>query len=149
MNPGKKIVTAFIEATNNRDWEKFDSLVADDFIRHSSLEAKKIDSKEKLLAFHKAELLSFPDIYETILFLAEEGDMVAARLRFEGTQMGKLGPFPASGKQLNADFNCFFRVVDGKIKESWVAYDSLDGLIQLGHYQLPVTKHLRLVSSNL
>ncbi len=146
MNPGKKIVSAFIEATNNRDWEKFDSLVADDFIRHSSLAAKKIDSKEKLLAFQKAELLSFPDIQETILFLAEEGDIVAARLRFKGTQ---LGPFPASGRQLQADFNCFFRMVDGKIKESWVAYDSLDDLIQLGHYHFPATKSVHLVISNL
>jgi predicted ester cyclase len=81
--------------------------------------------------------LTFPDGKETILFLVEEDDFVAARLNFQGTQTGPVGPFPATGKKLNADFTCIFKVINGKITESWVEYDNLDVLIQLGHYRLP------------
>ena len=71
--------------------------------------------------------------------LIEEGEMVAARIHFKGTQLGPLGPFPASGKRLSADFNCIFRIADNQIAESWVEYDNLEGLLQLGHIQLPST----------
>ena len=137
MKSNKIIIKEFVEATNNRDWFKFNELVAPDFVRHSSSGPQNIDSREKLLAFHKAELQTFPDIRETILLLVEEGEFVAARLNFIGTQDGRLGPFPPTGRKLNADFNCIFRLVNGKIQESWIEYDNLNGLIQLGHYEFP------------
>lgn len=133
----KQIVTEFIQATNNRDWDKFEDLVSVDFVRHSSSDSVIIDSREKLKEFHQRELLTFPDIKETILLLIQEGDYVAARLNFQGTQAGPMGPFPATGNKLNADFNCIFKLTEGKISESWVEYDNLNGLIQLGHYKLP------------
>lgn len=133
----KQIVTEFIQATNNRDWDKFEDLVSVDFVRHSSSDSVIIDSREKLKEFHQRELLTFPDIKETILLLIQEGDYVAARLNFQGTQAGAMGPFPATGNKLNADFNCIFKLTEGKISESWVEYDNLNGLIQLGHYKLP------------
>lgn len=133
----KDIVKEFIQATNNRDWDKLDDLVSMDFIRHSSSDSAIIDSRDKLKQFHQRELVTFPDIKETILLLIQEGDYVAARLNFQGTQSGDMGPFPATGKKLNADFNCIFKLTNGKISESWVEYDNLNGLIQLGHYKLP------------
>ena len=133
----KDIVKEFIHATNNRDWDKFENLVTVDFIRHSSSDSVTVDSRDKLKEFHQRELVTFPDIKETILLLIQEGDYVAARLNFQGTQIGDMGPFPATGKKLNADFNCIFKLTDGKISESWVEYDNLNGLIQLGHYKLP------------
>ena len=136
----KDIVKEFIQATNNRDWDKLDDLVSMDFIRHSSSDSAIIDSRDKLKQFHQRELVTFPDIKETILLLIQEGDYVAARLNFQGTQTGDMGPFPATGKKLNADFNCIFKLTDGKISESWVEYDNLNGLIQLGHYKLPDTE---------
>jgi len=69
-----------------------------------------------------------------------ENDMVAARINFKGTQKGNLGPFTPSGKVLNADFNCFFQIENFKIKNIWVEYDNLNGLIQLGQYKIPETE---------
>lgn len=137
MNTPKAIIKDFIDATNARNWDKFDRLVDDNFIRHSSAVGEDINSKEKLRKFHQKELTTFPDLKETILFMIEEDDYVAARINFKGTQTGHLGPFQPSGKTLNADFNCIFKIKQGKIKESWVEYDRLDSLIQLGHYKLP------------
>lgn len=138
MNEKKKLITEFVSATNQRDWDEFDSLVFNQVIRHSSTAGQPtVRTKEQLKQFHKDELKTFPDIREEIKFMICEDDMVAARINFRGTQLGHLGPYPPSGKTLNADFNCFFRVTNMKISEIWVEYDNLNGLIQLGHYQPP------------
>src|SRR5436853_5382049 len=120
MKTNKEIIKAFVQATNNKQWELLDELVAEDFIRHSGSGESPINSLEKLKAFHQAELLTFPDISETILRLIEENEFVAARMNFKGTQLGYLGPFPPTGKVLDANFICIFRIAGGKIKESWV-----------------------------
>lgn len=136
MKSNKEIVSEFIDATNQKDWDMVLKLVHNDFIRHSSSEPKEIRTNIGLVKFHQEELETFPDILETILFAIEEGDLVAARINFSGTQLGQLINFPPTGKKLTADFNCFFRVTEGRIKESWVEYDNLNGLIQLGHFKI-------------
>ncbi|MCZ7609651.1 MAG: ester cyclase [Ignavibacterium sp.] len=136
MKSNKEIIAEFINATNQKDWARVLTLVHNDFIRHSSSEPKEIKTNVGLVKFHQTELDTFPDLQETIIFAIEEGDLVAARINFFGTQLGKLINFAPTGKRLTADFNCFFRVTEGKIKESWVEYDNLNGLIQLGHYKL-------------
>ncbi len=136
MKSNKEIVAEFINATNQKDWDSVLTLVHKDFIRHSSSEPKEIKTNVGLVKFHQTELDTFPDLQETIIFAIEEGELVAARINFSGTQLGKLINFAPTGKKLTADFNCFFRVTEGRIKESWVEYDILNGLIQLGHYKL-------------
>ncbi|WP_310391595.1 ester cyclase [Hymenobacter sp.] len=135
MKSNKEIVAEFINATNQKNWDKVISLVHEDFIRHSSSEPKEVKTSIGLVNFHKAELEVFPDLQEIIIFAIEEGDLVAARINFSGTQLGQLINFPPTGKKLTSDFNCFFRVIEEKIKETWVEYDNLNGLIQLGHYK--------------
>jgi steroid delta-isomerase-like uncharacterized protein len=136
MKSNKEIVLEFIDATNKKDWSKVLTLVHNDFVRNSSSEPKKIKTNNGLIKFHQAELETFPDLQETVIFAIEEGDLVAARINFSGTQLGQLVNFPPTGKKLTADFNCFFRVTEGKINETWVEYDNLNGLIQLGHYKV-------------
>ncbi len=136
MKANKEIVNEFIEATNLRDWDRVLELTHSDFIRHSSSFPHEIISNSALIEFHKRELDTFPDLREETLIIIEEGELVAARIHFSGTQYGKLGDYPPTGKKLDAYFNCFFRVVDMRIKETWVEYDNLNGLIQLGHYKV-------------
>ncbi|MES3016505.1 MAG: ester cyclase [Bacteroidota bacterium] len=136
MKSNKEIVLSFFEASNKRDWRTIESLVHDDFIRNSSSEPREIKTNRGLITFHKQEAEVFPDLREEVVFAIEEGDLVAVRVHFLGTQRGPLGSFPASGKILDAHFNCFFKVTDGRIKESWVEYDNLNGLVQLGHYKM-------------
>lgn len=135
MTSNIDIVRDFINATNNRDWPTAKSLLNPEVIRHSSSEPKEIRTSDALIEFHKQELNSFPDLQETILMIIAEGDIVAARLNFVGTQMGPMGKYPATGRTLDANFNCFFKVLDGVITDTWVEYDNLNGLIQLGHYE--------------
>ena len=133
MRSNKETVLEFVNAINQKEWDKVLTLIHNDFVRHSSSEPKEIKTNVELVKFHQGELEIFPDLKETVIFAIEEGDLVAARINFSGTQLGKLINFPPTGKKLTADFNCFFRVTDGKVKETWVEYDNLNGLIQLGH----------------
>lgn len=133
MNP-KKTVELFIKATNDRNWQQVADLLGENVQRHSSTFGQlEVCCREDFIHFHKAELETFPDLQESIQFMISEGDMVAARINFRGTQTGQLGKYPPSGNILDADFNCFFKVTDGKITETWVEYDVFNGLIQLGH----------------
>jgi predicted ester cyclase len=84
-----------------------------------------------------AEYATFPDACETIDFLVAEGDRVAVHSHCHGTQTGQMGPFPASGRTLSADFISIYRIADGRIAEAWAEWDSLAGLIQLGHVAPP------------
>ena len=134
----KAVVRAFVEATNQRDWRRFNELVAPDYTRHSSTSGQPpIRSRDALREFLAGEARTFPDARESIHFLVAEGDEVAVHSGFCGTQTGPLGPFPASGKTLAADFISIYRLADGRIAEAWVEWDTLNGLIQLGHLAAP------------
>lgn len=135
MKKPKEIVAQFIQSTNERDWVKAKALLHEKVQRHSSTYGvKPVLNRGHLIDFHKEEVIVFPDSRETIDFMVEEGDMVAARIHFLGSQLGMLGQFPPSDKILDAYFNCFFKVLDNMIVEIWVEYDQLNSLIQLGHY---------------
>jgi len=110
MKANKDIVKEFINATNSKDWSKVLDLTHTDFIRHSSSFPYEIITNFALIDFHKQELTTFPDLEEKIVLIIEEGELVAARIDFSGTQLGYLGNLPPTGKKLTACFNCFFRV---------------------------------------
>lgn len=134
----KLIVRNFIEAINRQDWSQFDALLAEDFIRHSSTWGQDgIRTRDQLRAYLKSEFMAFPDAAETVNFMIAEGDRVAVHSHCRATQKGPLGHFPALGKTLSADFISIYRVTQGRIREAWVEWDSLKGLIQLGHISPP------------
>jgi predicted ester cyclase len=130
----KRLVHAFAEAINGRDWHRLDELVAVDFVRHSHA-APGVSSRQALKRYLRDEFVTFPDAFEWIEELVAEGDRVAARHRFRGTQAGPLGPYPASNRVMTADYLAIYRVAGGVIVEAWVEWDNLAGLVQLGHYR--------------
>lgn len=132
IETNKRVVRAFAEAINRRDWDALDHLVALDFVRHSNA-APGIQSREDLKRYLRNEFASFPDARESVEDVVAEGDRVAVRHSFRGTQSGPMGRYPASAKQLRADYLAIYRLADGKIAEAWVEWDNLAGLIQLGH----------------
>lgn len=107
LERNKRIVREFAEAINARDWGLRD------------------------------EFAIFPDGLETIDDILAEGDKVAVRHGFRGTQHGRMGPYPPSGKLMTADYMAIYRVAGGLIVEAWAEWDNLSGLVQLGHYTPP------------
>ncbi len=88
------------------------------------------------MTFLQAEFNTFPDAEETLMDLIAEEDKVAARHEFRGTQLGPMGPLPASGKVLQATYLAIYRIDNGRICEVWAEWDNLSGLKQLGHHNL-------------
>ena len=69
----------------------------------------------------------------TIEAIASEGDVVAARVLTEGTDLGKLnGVVPPTGKHFSARQSHWFRVEAGKLAEHWATRDDLTVMLQLG-----------------
>ena len=138
MEANKTLVRSLVEAINQQDWQRFDELVAPDFVRHSSTFGQaQILSREQLRGYLASEFKTFPDAHESINFLVAEADKVAVHSHCHGTQHGPMGSYPALHRTLSADFISIYRVAEGRIVEAWVEWDSLNGLIQLGHLAPP------------
>lgn len=129
----KNLIQAFAEAINGRDWHRLDDLVAIDFIRHSYA-APGVRSRQQLKRYLRDEFVIFPDAFESIEDMVAEGNRVAVRHRFCGTQAAPMGLYPASGKVMTSDYLAIYRVAGGVIAEAWVEWDNLAGLVQLGHH---------------
>jgi steroid delta-isomerase-like uncharacterized protein len=131
-------VRAFVAAVNAQAWERIDAVVAPDVVRHSrAAGSAQVRSREELKAFLRDELTTFPDAHEEIRDLIAEGDKVAVRHGFSGTQRGPLGSYPPSDKRLESEYLAIYRLAGGKIVEIWAEWDNLSSLIQLGHIEPP------------
>ena len=74
----------------------------------------------------------FPDLHFTIEELISEGDKVVMRWTLRGTHRGNLRGLPATGRTVAVTGQVIDRVVDGRVVEEWVDYDTAGLLRQLG-----------------
>lgn len=109
-------------------------MVAPHFVRHSC-SAPEIHSLDELKRYLRSEFEIFPGAQETIEDILAEGDKVAVRHGFRGTQLGAMGAYPPSGKVMTADYLAIYRLGGCVIVEAWAEWDNLSGLTQLGHYK--------------
>jgi predicted ester cyclase/catechol 2,3-dioxygenase-like lactoylglutathione lyase family enzyme len=131
---GKGLVRAMVAAINAQDWAALEIVVAPDFVRHSDAAGEPaVRSRAQLVAFLKSELMTFPDAEESLLDLVAQGDRVAVRHSFTGTQHGTLGMHAPSGRRMTATYLAIYRIAGGRIVEAWVEWDAAAGLRQLGH----------------
>jgi predicted ester cyclase len=83
---------------------------------------------------------SFPDVHLTIDDLIVEGDKVATRWTLTGTHKGEFMDIPPSNKKVKIWGITIDRVAGGKFVESWVRYDNLGLMQQLGLVPAPEQK---------
>jgi steroid delta-isomerase-like uncharacterized protein len=133
----KLLVENFTAAINRADWLALDSLITDDFSRHSQASPVEVRTSEAFIALQETFYASTPDQKITIEMLVAEGDFVAAYATYTGTQTGPLGDLPATGKSMESIFITFFRIENNRIAELWVEWDNLAMLTQLGHFPNP------------
>ena len=78
----------------------------------------------------------FPDARFTVDDLVVEGDTVGMRWSMEGTHLGEIrtawGTLPPTGRGIRNRGLKIYRIIQGKIAERRVAFDSLQMLAQLG-----------------
>ena len=130
----KLVVRQFVDAVNAQDWAVLDRLVSADFVRHSAAAGSAgIRSRDDLIRFLQEEYRTFPEAHEDIIEMMVDGEKVAARHHFRGTQLGALGPYPPTGKVMDSEYIAIYLVRDFQILEAWAEWDNLAGLKQLGH----------------
>lgn len=74
----------------------------------------------------------FPDLRATVEDALEEGDRVAARVRFIGTHEGEFMGVPPSGNKVDIEMIDIVRIVDGKASEHWGVTDHMALMQQIG-----------------
>ena len=120
------------EVFNQRNIAAADELISDSFIEHEELPpglpAGVEGFKQIIQMMHSA----FPDFNAAIHDIIAEGDKVAVRMTWSGTQNGEFMEIPASGNSFSTPVFDIFRIVDGKIEEHWGLSDMAGMMQQLG-----------------
>ena len=118
------------DAINAGDWDKFATLLSDDFVDHNPDPGQKPGAKgaiESLSQFRTA----FPDLKFNIQHIVAEGDMAAVHFKLTGTNKGEFMGKPATGKTFAIDGYDLLRIVKGKAVERWGLSDGASMMMQL------------------
>ena len=120
---------AFEELLSRGRFELAEQLYAKDFVNHGiHRDASLEEDQAALKGWHQA----FPDISIVPEKLIAEGDLVVIYWIARGTNTGTGNGLPATGKKGELAGITIWRIVDGKIKEEWSAFDQLSMMKQLG-----------------
>jgi steroid delta-isomerase-like uncharacterized protein len=126
---------AFEEILSQGRFELAEQLYAKDFVNHGVHRDISLEEDQAALkGWHQA----FPDIVVVPEKLIAEGDLVTIYWIGRGTNTGTGNGLPATGKKAELPGITIWRVIDGKIKEEWSAFDQLSMMQQLG--LLPTNK---------
>ncbi len=135
---GTEVVIAMTEAINARELDRLGEFVADDILRHSNATpGVVVTNLEEFRAFLETDIATVPDSVQTIDVIFGNGEYVGVRARYNGTQQGPMGPFPATGKPIEIAFIGLLRLEESKVAEIWVEWDNLGALMALGHIAPP------------
>ena len=128
----KAIVRRFIEAYNSRDLDRFDDLVAPDYVDHTHQQQGRESFKHLFTMAFEA----FPDWHESIEDIIAEGDRVWVCVNATGTHTGEWNlfgvPLPPTGKKVTMTMVFIWRIANGKLAEGWEVDEDRDFLKQLG-----------------
>ena len=120
---------AFEEILSKGRFELASELYAKDFVNHGIHRNASLEEDQAALkGWHEA----FSDISIVPEKLIAEGDLVAIYWIARGTNTGTGNGLPATGKKAELAGITIWRIVDGKIKEEWSAFDQLSMMQQLG-----------------
>ena len=75
---------------------------------------------------------AFPDLHHTVEEMIVEGNTVAARWTVQGTHTGSFQDIPPTGRTVTNAGITVHHLRDGRISETWLAYDNLSFMAQLG-----------------
>src|SRR6476469_2632466 len=120
---------AFEELLSKGKFELAEQLYAKDFVNHGiHRDATLEEDQAALKGWHEA----FPDVAIVPEKLMAEGDLVTIYWIARGTNTGTGNGLPATGKKVEQSGITIWRIVNGKIKEEWSAFDQLSMMQQLG-----------------
>jgi steroid delta-isomerase-like uncharacterized protein len=111
----------FEEVVNHGNMSTADAIFASEIQFHYPLGV--LSGADAVKDYIAAVRAAFPDIQFTVADLIAEGDRVAARWMFAGSQTGEFRGKAPTGQRVSVPGITVFHVVNGKIHEMWIAFD--------------------------
>jgi len=136
----KALVQRIHAEVSNGNLEIFDEVLSPDYVRHCQAmppELQEIHGTEVFKAFVADFVNAVSDCKDEIEFIIADSNMVAYVTTTTGIQTGPMGDLPASGKEFVLKNIVIQRVEDGKIAETWISWDNVAMLTQLGFFPPP------------
>jgi predicted ester cyclase len=147
----KAVSRRWIEVFNERDDAGEADVRGSGYVAYApaSLEPEPLDS-EAWTRFLGGFVRGFPDLRLTVENAVGEGDLVAQRVRFEGTHTGEFQGLPPTQRKVSFSGLELNRFVDGRVAEHWFQLDALTLLQELGLVVVPGPRLLpRIVGHQL
>jgi predicted ester cyclase len=131
LEANKDIIRAFVAAWNDRDFDRFDTLMGSRAVL--SVGGMKVPCDPGgTRAIAEQWTTAFPDWRFDLLGLVAEGDRVVAHIPYSGTFTHPINGIAPTGRFARVDEMVIFRIADGKIAEAWEVYDESGMWRQLG-----------------
>lgn len=122
------------------DFEAFASALAPNYVRHCQAmppEFQELEGTEEFFEFLREFVAAVPAYEDTLSQMVAQGDKVAYVSTMTGVQTGPMGDLPASGREFTLVNIIIQRLENGKIAETWVSWDNVAFLSQLGFFPPP------------
>ena len=128
-----QLIREFFEVCNSHDLSQLSEVCDEDYQHHDpQLPVTDISSLAQYQEVLGGFIAAFPDLNVEIHDVVASGGRVAARWTFAGTNSANLGEMPATNKSVAVDALIISHISGGKISESWVVYDCMGMMQQLG-----------------
>ena len=117
------------------DFEAFKSVIGPDYVRHCQAMPpglQELQGTDEFFAFLGEFITAVPEYEDTISQMIAQGDRVAYVSTMTGVQTGPMGDLPATGKEFTLVNIIIQRLENGKVVETWVSWDNVAFLSQLG-----------------
>jgi len=142
VDENKVLVRRYLEAFHAGNLAAIDELFPAHYIRHiPAYWPEPGRGPEHIRQVISGFRNAFPDLHFTVEDQIAEGETVVTRWTVYGTHKGELRGFardiPPTGKQVTVTGIIIDRFVGGKFIESWITWDVLGLLQQLGVVRLP------------
>lgn len=132
------LINRYVEAINTRNLAILDEIMVEDYLHHDpNLPADQQRGRDNYKRHFGQYATAFPDYRVEIPFVLHQGDRIAWRGIFVGTNTGELMGIPATGKPVIFTLAGITRVESGRMVEGWVQFDVVSLMQQLGVMPTP------------
>jgi predicted ester cyclase len=117
------------------DLEGFKNAIGPDYVRHCQAMPpglRELHSTEQFFTFLERFSTAVPEYTDTLSQMIADHDQVAYVSTMTGVQTGPMGDLPATGKELTLVNVIIQRLENGKVVETWVSWDNVAFVSQLG-----------------
>jgi steroid delta-isomerase-like uncharacterized protein len=133
------VVRRTFDAFSTGDTSGAEDLIATDAVAHDPAQPEEAHGPEGFKETIELYRGAFSDLEFTIDEMFSDGEMVCTRWSTKATHDGDLMGISATGNQITGSGISIDRVVDGKVAESWVQWDNMGLLQQIGAFEAATT----------